>query len=68
MTSLRRVNVADASTYTGLSISTLNKLRVSGGGPQFLKLGRRVAYDLADLDAWLSSKRRRSTSDAGCAR
>jgi predicted DNA-binding transcriptional regulator AlpA len=59
-----RLPVAAAAAHTGLSVSTLNKLRVFGGGPVFLKLGRRVAYDVADLDAWLASKRRRSTSDA----
>jgi predicted DNA-binding transcriptional regulator AlpA len=57
--------VEAASRHVGLSVSTLNKLRVFGGGPVFLKLGRRVAYDVADLDAWLATKRRRSTSDAG---
>jgi predicted DNA-binding transcriptional regulator AlpA len=59
------VPVEIAATYLGLSVSTLNKLRVFGGGPVYLKLGRRVAYDLADLDDWLASKRRRSTSDQG---
>lgn len=57
--------VQAASERVGLSVSTLNKLRVFGGGPVFLKLGRRVAYDVSDLDAWLDSKRRRSTSDGG---
>lgn len=60
-----KLNVDEAATYIGLSPSTLNKLRVFGGGPVFLKLGRRVAYDVADLDTWLASKRRRSTSDRG---
>ncbi len=60
-----RLTVPVAAGYLGLSVSTLNKLRVFGGGPIFLKLGRRVAYDVTDLDAWLASKRRRSTSDAG---
>ena len=59
------LNVSEASRHVGLSVSTLNKLRVLGGGPIYLKLGRRVAYDVADLDAWLASKRRRSTSDFG---
>jgi len=57
--------VKAASQRVGLSVSTLNKLRVFGGGPVYLKLGRRVAYDVADLDAWLFSKRRTSTSDDG---
>ena len=60
-----KLNVDEAAAYVGLSASTLNKLRVFGGGPVFLKLGRRVAYDVSDLDAWLSERRRRSTSDSG---
>lgn len=59
------LDVSGAAQRLGLSVSTLNKLRVFGGGPVFLKLGRRVVYDPADLDAWLASKRRRSTSDDG---
>lgn len=64
-TALQRLPVEEAARHTGLSVSTLNKLRVFGGGPVFLKLGRRVAYDVTDLDAWLASRRRRSTSDGG---
>ena len=59
------LNVAEAAKRLGLSVSTLNKLRVFGGGPVFLKLGRRVAYEIADLDSWLAGKRRISTSDSG---
>jgi len=62
---LKRMVVESAAEYVGLSVSTLNKLRVFGGGPVFLKLGRRVAYDVTDLDAWLATRRRRSTSDDG---
>jgi hypothetical protein len=46
-------------------VSTLEKLRLSGGGPIFIKRGRTVLYRQADLDAWLESLRRRSTSDDG---
>jgi len=53
-----------AAEYLSLSVSTLNKLRLTGGGPEYLKLGKVVVYDLVDLDAWLLSKRRRSTSVA----
>ena len=45
--------------------STLDKLRISGGGPTYLQLGRRVLYDVAGLEAWLTSKRRSSTFDNG---
>lgn len=53
-----------AAILTGLSASTLNKLRVSGGGPAYIKLGRSVFYRRADIDVWLNAARRRSTSVA----
>jgi hypothetical protein len=52
-----------ASTYTGLSESTLEKLRVYGGGPLYARVGRIVVYDPDDLDAWLEAHKRRSTSE-----
>lgn len=52
-----------AADYTGLSPSFLNKGRISGTRPRFLKLGRRVMYDVRDLDAWLESRSRNSTSE-----
>lgn len=60
----RMLRTEDAANYTGLSASTLTKLRLTGGGPEYIKLGKVVVYDLTDLDAWLLSKRRRSTSVA----
>jgi predicted DNA-binding transcriptional regulator AlpA len=54
-----------AAGYIGLSSSTLAKMRLSGTGPAFHKLGRRVVYRPEDLDAWLASCRRTSTSDDG---
>jgi hypothetical protein len=33
------------------------------GGPPFAKLGRRVVYRREDLDAWLTERRRSSTSE-----
>lgn len=65
MTSSDRLGVEDAAHHVGLSVSTLNKLRMRGDGPIFLKLGRRVVYDVADLNAWLLSHRRGCTSDRG---
>jgi len=66
MSNSKRISVSEAAIYTGLAESTLNKLRLTGDGPRFLKLtARRVSYDTADLDEWLASKRRISTSDHG---
>lgn len=52
-----------AAAYCGMGVSTMEKLRVYGGGPVFIKIGRRVSYDPADLDMWLEANKRRSTSD-----
>jgi excisionase family DNA binding protein len=54
-----------AAAYLGLSPKTLETLRTRGGGPPFLKLGRRVVYRKADLDTWLAARVRHSTSDPG---
>jgi predicted DNA-binding transcriptional regulator AlpA len=61
---MEHLRVRDAARYVGLSVSTLNKLRGSGNGPVFMKLGRIVVYRREDLDDWLASKRVRSTSEA----
>jgi hypothetical protein len=59
----RRLPAEGAADYCGCSTSYLNKLRSIGGGPVFIKRGRRVIYDTLDLDAWLDAGRRASTSD-----
>jgi predicted DNA-binding transcriptional regulator AlpA len=59
----KMLSTPEAASYCGSSSSTFAKLRVYGGGPIFLKLGRRVVYSPDDLDAWLASRRRTSTSD-----
>ena len=61
----RMLRTRDAAAYTGLAKSTLEKLRVSGGGCPYIRVGRVVVYDPADLDNWLAAHRRVSTSDLG---
>ncbi len=58
-----RMRTADAAAYCGLSKSTLDKYRLTGDGPAFLKLGRSVVYDRADLEAWLNARRFNSTAE-----
>ncbi len=55
----------DAAKLLGLAPQTLAIMRVEGGGPQYVKLGRRVLYDLADLSVWIEGNKRASTSDSG---
>jgi excisionase family DNA binding protein len=61
--SKRLLTVAEAATYVSLSVSTLNRFRVSGGGPRYVKLGGKVLYDARDLDQWIENNKRASTSD-----
>lgn len=63
MNSERR-NTKGAAAYLGEGVSprTLEALRVRGGGPVYIKLGKRVLYDTVDLDDWLATKRRHSTT------
>lgn len=57
------LNADQVATRLGLSISTLAKMRLSGEGPTYSKLGRRVVYRPADLDIWIEANRFRSTSE-----
>lgn len=64
----RRLTTAQAADFLGLSKATLEKDRVVGRLEiPFLKLGRRVLYDVSDLEAWMARHRRAHTSDDGSA-
>jgi predicted DNA-binding transcriptional regulator AlpA len=58
---------AVAARRLGLSESTLAKMRVYGGGPEYVKLGRSVRYPEDRLAVWLEERVRTSTSDTGLA-
>lgn len=53
----------EAARMLGIAPRTLDKRRVQGTGPQYIKMGGRVLYDVQVLKAWLSSSIKRSTSD-----
>lgn len=54
----------DAADHARVSEKYLRKLRCVGGGPVYVKAGRRVVYDQADLDAWMDSRKVSSTAQA----
>ena len=58
---------AEAAKLLRHTERTLEKWRVRGEGPPFLKIGRRVLYDRAAVIAWARSRQRTSTSDEGTA-
>ena len=54
----RRLNTPEAAEYLGVSISYLNKNRMFPGAIRYAKIGARVVYDIADLDAFLANAKR----------
>ena len=64
-TTPRYLKTPDAAVHLGLSPRTLEKHRCYGTGPRFRKLGGRIVYAIADLDAWAEIGIRMSTSDPG---
>jgi len=59
----RYTNEAGASTRLSISVSTLQKMRVTGNGPRFCKIGRSVRYRMSDLDAYMAARIVSSTSE-----
>jgi excisionase family DNA binding protein len=53
----------EAATLLRLSERTLERSRVTGLGPPFCKLGRRIRYRQSDLDQWITSHIVCSTSE-----
>jgi Helix-turn-helix domain len=55
------LTVAETAEILNVSESWLNKARLTGDGPIFIKIGRRVVYNANDLSAWLSNRKFVST-------
>jgi hypothetical protein len=47
-----------AATILGVSVSWLQKGRIYGWGPKYRQIGRKVLYDLHDLEKYLADRRR----------
>ena len=45
------LRTSDAASYCGSTASTFEKFRLTGAGPAYSKIGRRVVYRVEDLDA-----------------
>jgi predicted DNA-binding transcriptional regulator AlpA len=62
--SRRRVRTKQAAQYIGSTESTMEKWRVAGIGPPFIRLGSRIiVYDTQDLDSYMAGQRATSTSE-----
>lgn len=54
-----------AAAYLGCSIYKLQRDRRIGAGPEFIKVGRSVRYDVRCLEIYLNSRTFTSTSQYG---
>ncbi len=64
---VRLVDTATAAIYLGIAKNTLDKMRVYGrrddNSPRFVKIGRSIRYDIAELDAYIARNTTVSTSE-----
>jgi hypothetical protein len=58
----RLLTVGETAEFLRCSASALNKWRVSGAGPRYVRLNGLVRYRVSDLAAFLENKSRISTS------
>jgi hypothetical protein len=58
---------SDAAAYLHQSERTLERWRISGSGPVFVKLGKKVFYTEGALEAHVEKCKRTSTSDQSAA-
>jgi predicted DNA-binding transcriptional regulator AlpA len=56
------LTVQEVAALLHCSVSSLNKWRIEGRGPRFVKIERRVRYRPADVVAYVAASTRTSTS------
>ena len=59
----RLLSVEEAATVLNVSKSWLDKKRLFGGGPVFVRIGTRINYELDDLVGWINEHKASSTSE-----
>ena len=59
------LSTREAAKHLGLAPRTLDRYRITGGGPVYHLFGTAVRYLREDLDHRAKTRRRRSTSDDG---
>lgn len=52
----QKLNTREAAAYLGVRPNTLEVWRCKHKGPRYAKLGTRVLYDKADLDAFFAAR------------
>lgn len=57
----------DVAEMLCISESWLEQVRLRGGGPEYIKIGRNVRYKRDDVIRWIDMQRRISTSQTSIA-
>jgi predicted DNA-binding transcriptional regulator AlpA len=63
-TPMKLMSEREVAKEIGFSVFWLQRSRVVGGGPPYIKLGRSVRYPVANLVQWLSSQPLRHSTSA----
>lgn len=59
----RLLTVQEAAAILRCSVSSLNKWRLTGDGPSFVRVGARVRYCPADIAGFVKRETRNSTAE-----
>lgn len=58
----------EVAAYLGISVSTVRRWRLTGGGPRWVRIGTSVRYPLGDLEAFVASLPSGGGTQAGARR
>jgi hypothetical protein len=61
---MKLFNTHETAETTRLTPRLLALMRINGTGPRYVKLGRQVFYDAADVVAWIDGNKRSRTSNS----
>jgi hypothetical protein len=57
----------DAARILRCSVRTMERMRLTGNGPRYIKTTHKILYRESDLEAWLAARSVRNTSEVGAA-
>jgi hypothetical protein len=55
----------EAASILSISVRSLERMRVTGLGPRFVKVGASVRYQQEALERWIAAQSRGSASEPG---
>lgn len=60
---MQLLNQSEAARLLRLSVRTMERMRLQGNGPAFVKANRSVRYRAQDLEKWITARVIGSTSE-----